>query len=270
MGTALRQILSQFGLVVPDPGPIWPISVPNRFPTPEHLYSTTGVWKIGIGAIEVIGVYMSNSTKRKTTAPAKRRHPHSKISNPSKKKKEPTTNEDTAPRIKFDEDADGETQVKNEGDDLSTWVVKMQTAFGTSDFEFVRNQVLLLINATTKGSQLSEDECNSALATMHAIRPRDEIEAMLVSQMLAVNIAAMTMSRRLLTSDTIEQQTSASNSFTKLTRTFTTQMEALNRYRGKGQQKMTVEHVHVHEGGQAMVGEFNQGGGNNKKEPSTP
>ena len=31
-------------------------------------------------------------------------------------------------------------------------------------------------------------------------------------------------------------------------------LEALNRHRGKGQQKVTVEHVHVHEGGQAIVG----------------
>ena len=29
---------------------------------------------------------------------------------------------------------------------------------------------------------------------------------------------------------------------------------ALNRHRGKGQQKVTVEHVHVHAGGQAVVG----------------
>jgi hypothetical protein len=33
-----------------------------------------------------------------------------------------------------------------------------------------------------------------------------------------------------------------------------TLLEALNRHRGKGQQKMTVEHVHVHSGGQAIVG----------------
>jgi hypothetical protein len=32
------------------------------------------------------------------------------------------------------------------------------------------------------------------------------------------------------------------------------QVEALQRYRGKGQQKVTVEHVHVHAGGQAIVG----------------
>jgi len=31
-------------------------------------------------------------------------------------------------------------------------------------------------------------------------------------------------------------------------------LEALQRYRGKGQQKVTVEHVHVNAGGQAIVG----------------
>jgi hypothetical protein len=35
---------------------------------------------------------------------------------------------------------------------------------------------------------------------------------------------------------------------------FREQLQALQRYRGKGQQKVTVEHVHVHAGGQAIVG----------------
>ena len=35
---------------------------------------------------------------------------------------------------------------------------------------------------------------------------------------------------------------------------WTLQIEALQRYRGKGQQKVTVEHVHVNAGGQAIVG----------------
>ena len=48
----------------------------------------------------------------------------------------------------------------------------------------------------------------------------------------------------------------------KLSRTFATLLEALNRHRGKGQQKVTVEHVHVHSGGQAVVGVVEtQGGG---------
>ncbi len=40
----------------------------------------------------------------------------------------------------------------------------------------------------------------------------------------------------------------------KLSRTYTLLLDALNRHRGKGQQKVTVEHVHVHSGGQAIVG----------------
>lgn len=44
------------------------------------------------------------------------------------------------------------------------------------------------------------------------------------------------------------------NRASKLMRTFTAQLEAMQRLRGTNQQKMTVEHVHVHEGGQAIVG----------------
>src|SRR5277367_6523938 len=52
----------------------------------------------------------------------------------------------------------------------------------------------------------------------------------------------------------IPQQDSAERAFNKLTRTFAAQMSALKEYRSKGEQKMTVQHVHVAEGGQAIVG----------------
>ena len=42
----------------------------------------------------------------------------------------------------------------------------------------------------------------------------------------------------------------------KLLSIFAKQLETLNRNRGKGQQKMTIEHVNVEPGGQAMVGQF--------------
>ncbi len=56
----------------------------------------------------------------------------------------------------------------------------------------------------------------------------------------------------------------------KLSRTYTMLVEALNRHRGKGQQKVTVEHVHVHQGGQAIVGSVEAGGGvshGNQRQP---
>src|SRR3984957_10257646 len=54
------------------------------------------------------------------------------------------------------------------------------------------------------------------------------------------------------------EQDSASNAFNKLARTFAMQLEALKRYRTGGEQKVTVQHVTVGEGGQAIVGNVNQ------------
>jgi hypothetical protein len=57
----------------------------------------------------------------------------------------------------------------------------------------------------------------------------------------------------------------------KLGRTFSVLLDALNRHRGKGQQKVTVEHVHVHEGGQAIVGNVGTpGGGDRAKSEDQP
>jgi hypothetical protein len=59
--------------------------------------------------------------------------------------------------------------------------------------------------------------------------------------------------RRLKRIENIPQQDSAVNGLTKLTRTYAAQMEALKRYRSGGEQKMTVQHVHVAEGGLLVI-----------------
>ena len=60
---------------------------------------------------------------------------------------------------------------------------------------------------------------------------------------------------------TFEGRRESLNQANKLSRTYATLLEALNRHRGKGQQKVTVEHVHVYSGGQAVVGAVGTGGG---------
>lgn len=45
----------------------------------------------------------------------------------------------------------------------------------------------------------------------------------------------------------------------KLMPLYTQQLATLNKHRGKGQQKVTVEHVNVEPGGQAIVGNVEQG-----------
>lgn len=93
------------------------------------------------------------------------------------------------------------------------------------------------------------------------MQPRDELEAMLAIQMGAVHQATMMMARRLNHVETIPQQDAAERALNKLARTYAMQMEALKRYRTSGQQKVTVEHVTVNAGGQAIVGAVAHGGG---------
>ncbi|HKH00899.1 MAG TPA: hypothetical protein VKB08_09295 [Bradyrhizobium sp.] len=46
--------------------------------------------------------------------------------------------------------------------------------------------------------------------------------------------------------------------YTKLTRTFPAQMDALKRYRSRGEQGVVVQNVSVEDGGQAIVGNVTQ------------
>jgi hypothetical protein len=102
---------------------------------------------------------------------------------------------------------------------------------------------------------------NFALSVIRGIEPRDQLEAMLGAQMAAVHMATMMMARRLNHVETIPQQDAAERALNKLARTFATQMEALKRYRTGGTQKVTVEHVTVNAGGQAIVGTVAHGEG---------
>jgi hypothetical protein len=109
----------------------------------------------------------------------------------------------------------------------------------------------------------NEDVLDVAMASFMGIKPKDDIEGMLASQMVAVHTLAMEMSSRALHPDQHPDMVTMNvNRATKLMRTYTAQIEALNKYRAKGQQKITVQHVNVETGGQAIVGDVNQGGGN--------
>ena len=139
-------------------------------------------------------------------------------------------------------------------------------ALGATDPDFVNGLLNQLAHVSSKAGQTDESGLNFMLSVGKAIVPKDEVEAMLAAQMAAIHVATMTFARRLNCVENIPQQDSAERALNKLARTFASQIEALNRHRGKGQQKVTVEHVHVHEGGQAIVGHLeHQGGGGDKK-----
>ena len=127
-------------------------------------------------------------------------------------------------------------------------------SLGTADFDFYDGLLTQLVNVGTQGKTPDERGTNFMLAMVRGIGPKDEIEAMMAAQMAAVHMTTMTFARRLAHVDNILQQDSAERAFNKLARTFAVQVEALKRYRTGGEQKVTVQHVTVNEGGQAIVG----------------
>ena len=112
----------------------------------------------------------------------------------------------------------------------------------------------------------------ATVAALVGIGPKDEIEGMIAAQLLAAHIAAIECYRRaMLAEQTFEGRRENLNQANKLSRTYTVLLDALNRHRGKGQQKVTVEHVHVHAGGQAVVGTMGApGGGDRGKSEDQP
>jgi hypothetical protein len=105
------------------------------------------------------------------------------------------------------------------------------------------------------------ENLNQLMPILHSMKPRDALEGMLAVQMASVHTVAMQCLGRTKDAFVIDQIKCLINQSVKLMRVFTAQIEALQRYRGKStQQKVTVEHVHVHQGGQAIVGAVNHQG----------
>jgi len=158
-----------------------------------------------------------------------------------------------APRVKLTAES-GRISLDVDHANATTGWAMIMNAIGTDDLDFMRALLTQIASVGIRGSASDATGANFILSVVKSIEPRDELEAMLAAQMAAVHMATMTFASRLALVDTIPQQDSAERAFNKLARTFAVQMEALKRYRTGGEQKVTVQHVTVNEGGQAIVG----------------
>jgi hypothetical protein len=113
-----------------------------------------------------------------------------------------------------------------------------------------------------RGKCGSPEALNIGLDAVASLAPRDGLEVMLCSQLVALHSQGMEFMRRGMlpdqTSDGVDRNV---NRATRLLRTFATLTECLRTHRGGEQQKVTVEHVTVQAGGQAIVGTVNRGAG---------
>jgi hypothetical protein len=117
------------------------------------------------------------------------------------------------------------------------------------------NQTLQALWLKNSSPEDRDKQLSAMVAALMGIAPKDELEGMMAGQLIAAHNAAMECYRRAMIGEqTFEGRRENLAQANKLSRTFATLLETLNRHRGKGQQKVTVEHVHVHSGGQAVVG----------------
>src|SRR5215472_442855 len=96
----------------------------------------------------------------------------------------------------------------------------------------------------------------AGFAAISELAPQNALEAMLATQMIAAPEAALMFLNRATTEGQYPANIDANVlRAIRLTRIFGEQLEGMQKLRGKtGHQRVTVEHVHVHDGGQAIVG----------------
>ncbi len=138
-------------------------------------------------------------------------------------------------------------------------VAEFDQAFGSKLVDSQVHTLGQVLNVIMTGPDMTVPG-NAALAMMAAIKPTNELEAALAAQMVAAHHFAMLSWSRAAKHSSMEGAQGNAAMANKASRTFTMQMEALAKMRRGGEQ--VVRHVHVNDGGQAIVaGTFNHGAG---------
>ena len=167
-------------------------------------------------------------------------------------------NKETVALPKFVQNEDGVLEVQVNSEEPLRFI------FGTESDELAKG----LTKHCLKALHATEtDEQVFMVAAVKEISPRDGLEGMLATQMAAIHVATTRSARFLANASTRQQVEAHERCLNRLARTFAAQIEALRKYRNGGEQKVTVQHVNVSDGGQAIVGNVaHRGRGRTKNE----
>jgi hypothetical protein len=134
----------------------------------------------------------------------------------------------------------------------------MTEALGCPDADAMNGILGQLVRASVVHRKPHPVNLAFMISTVESIKPRDAIEAMLVTQLVSVHLMTMRCASRLAMADDPASHESATRAMVKLARTFPAQIDALTRYRNHGEPAITVQNVSVGDGGKAIVGNVTQ------------
>jgi proteasome lid subunit RPN8/RPN11 len=157
-------------------------------------------------------------------------------------------------QIHLENDSNGKiTAIGPEHSDHSGWLIRLQDTFGTSGQNFSLAQLNLIMSmARDANGSYDRTKINSMIAAVEGANPNNEVEAMLAVQMAVTHHLPTEAIQRAGRVDQIPQYDSAAGMAVKLMRTFAAQAETLAKLQRGGEQVVKV--VHVHPGGQAVIG----------------
>jgi len=173
-------------------------------------------------------------------------------------------NRPRSPGVKLQPNDDHAYDFTPPGNDMAAWEVQISDAFGAAGptsakaFLFQLTSLCSLNWDADNGRwKPSETQLNFALSFINNIQPRNQAEAALAAQMVAVHLMQMRVSAQALTSgQNVDPRDAAIAG--KLARTFTMQMDTLRRMRGRGTARQNIrvkkeihQHVHYHAPGGA-------------------
>jgi hypothetical protein len=95
---------------------------------------------------------------------------------------------------------------------------------------------------------------NTRFQALQAFAPQDEYEGQLVSQLLILHEHAMDWLGRAIRTERVDFANVYLNGASKLLTRHHETLDTLLKYRRRGEQRVHVEHVHIHGGAQAIVG----------------
>ncbi|HEM1533348.1 TPA: hypothetical protein U0Z67_000826 [Legionella pneumophila] len=133
---------------------------------------------------------------------------------------------------------------------------------------FVKQIIHRNISATNNVMEKSFDIAKSTQKShdaLQAMEAHDGLQSMLVAQMLSVHELQQKTMAFALSSSHIENKKDYTNLAVKLTNCFVQQANLLAKLQGIAGQKIIVERVDVHQGGQAIVGTIQGAMGNKEK-----
>ena len=143
-------------------------------------------------------------------------------------------------------------------------------ATGSSDLHFGLDVLSRCAQASCVGPNNEDPDkferhYNGVVNAMNALKPQDEVEGMLISRLIALHSQGIYyLACAANNSNSSKGMDISINRSTKIFRLYNETLEALTRYRRRGEQRVTVTHQHVSvgDGGKAVVtGSMVAGGG---------